>query len=243
MVGMQPAFVLTGLAAEKDPSILNVIPDNEEERALFNQLKKSLKRDPHRFSRIVPKIIGVTEETTTGIHKLYQLLDSGELCFPAMNVNDSVTKSKFDNLYGCRHSLVDAINRATDVMISGKVAVVAGYGDVGKGVANRLRARRRVIVTEIDPICALQAAMEGYEAMTMDEAAPIGDIFVTTTGCLDVITEKHMKKMKNLALVCNIGHFDSEIQVGKMRKYDWEEIKPQVHKIKIKTKPKYNSLS
>ena len=216
--GDATTFVLTGLAAEKDPTILDVTPDNEEERALFNQLKKSLKRDPHRFSRIVPKIIGVTEETTTGIHKLYQLLDSGELCFPAMNVNDSVTKSKFDNLYGCRHSLVDAINRATDVMISGKVAVVAGYGDVGKGSCQSLKGQgARVIVTEIDPICALQAAMEGYEVMTMDEAAPIGDIFVTTTGCLDVITEKHMKKMKNLALVCNIGHFDSEIQVGKMR--------------------------
>ena len=233
--GDATTFVLTGLAAEKDPSILDVKPDNEEEEALYNQLKKSLRRDPKRFSRIVPKIIGVTEETTTGIHKLYQLLQTDQLCFPAMNVNDSVTKSKFDNLYGCRHSLVDAINRATDVMISGKVAVVAGYGDVGKGSCQSLKGQgARVIVTEIDPICALQAAMEGYEVMTMEEAAPLGDIFVTTTGCLDVITEKHMKKMKDLALVCNIGHFDSEIQVGKMRKYEWEEIKPQVHKIKIK---------
>ncbi len=235
--GDATTFVLTGLAAEKDPSILDVEPDNEEEKALYDQLRKSLKKDPNRFSRIVPKIIGVTEETTTGIHKLYQLLEEGQLCFPAMNVNDSVTKSKFDNLYGCRHSLVDAINRATDVMISGKVAVVAGYGDVGKGSCQSLKGQgARVIVTEIDPICALQAAMEGYEVMTMDEAAPIGDIFVTTTGCLDVITEKHMKKMKNLALVCNIGHFDSEIQVGKMRKYKWDEVKPQVHKITIKPK-------
>ena len=160
------------------------------------------------------------------------MLERGDLLFPAMNVNDSVTKSKFDNLYGCRHSLVDAINRATDVMISGKVAVVAGYGDVGKGSAQSLKGQgARVIVTEVDPICALQAAMEGYEVMSMDEACLEGDIFVTTTGCCDVITERHMKRMKDLSIVCNIGHFDSEIQVERMRKYKWTEIKPQVHRI------------
>jgi len=163
------------------------------------------------------------------------MLERGELLFPAMNVNDSVTKSKFDNLYGCRHSLVDAINRATDVMISGKVAVVAGYGDVGKGSAQSLRGQgARVIITEIDPICALQAAMEGYEVMSMDQACVEGDIFVTTTGCCDIITEAHMKRMKDLSIVCNIGHFDSEIQVERMRKYEWLEIKPQVHKITTK---------
>ena len=177
-------------------------------------------------------IRGVSEETTTGVHRLYQMMDRGELLFPAFNVNDSVTKSKFDNVYGCRHSLVDAINRATDVMISGKVAVVAGFGDVGKGSAASLRGQHaRVIITEIDPICALQASMEGYEVMTMDEASKVGDIFVTTTGCCDVITERHMKNMKDMAIVCNIGHFDSEIQVEKTKKYKWEEIKPQVHKI------------
>jgi adenosylhomocysteinase len=159
---------------------------------------------------------------------------AGRLLFPAINVNDSVTKSKFDNLYGCRHSLVDAINRATDVMLAGKIAVVAGYGDVGKGSAQSLRAQSaRVIVTEIDPICALQAAMEGYTVMTMDEAAKIGDVFVTTTGCVDVITEKHIKQMKHNAIVCNIGHFDNEIQVDKLKKYKWTEIKPQVHSIEI----------
>ncbi len=232
--GDATTFVSLGLKAESDPSILNATPSNEEEAALFKQLKKSLKRDPKRFSRITPEIIGVTEETTTGVQKLYQMLDRGELKFPAMNVNDSVTKSKFDNLYGCRHSLVDAINRATDVMLSGKVAVVAGYGDVGKGSCQSLKGQgARVIVTEIDPICALQASMEGYEVMTMDEACLIGDVFVTTTGCIDVITEKHVKRMKNLSVVCNIGHFDSEIQVDKLRKYDWTEIKEGVHKIDI----------
>ncbi|MEQ8493867.1 MAG: adenosylhomocysteinase, partial [Gammaproteobacteria bacterium] len=214
------------------PKLLNAKPGSEEEAMLLAQLKKSLKRDPQRFHRIAPDIRGVTEETTTGVHRLYQMMERGELLFPAMNVNDSVTKSKFDNLYGCRHSLVDAINRATDVMISGKVAVVAGYGDVGKGSAQSLRGQgARVIITEIDPICALQAAMEGYEVMSMDDACREGDIFVTTTGCCDVITEQHMKRMKDLAVVCNIGHFDSEIQVDKLRKYKWTEIKPQVHKI------------
>ena len=191
-----------------------------------------MKKDHQRFHRIAPKILGVTEETTTGVHRLYQLHEKGQLLFPAMNVNDSVTKSKFDNLYGCRHSLVDAINRATDVMISGKVAVVAGYGDVGKGSCQSLRGQgARVIVTEIDPICALQASMEGYEVMSMDDACKEGDIFVTTTGCCDVITEKHMRQMKDLAIVCNIGHFDSEIQVEKLKKHKWTEIKPQVHRI------------
>ncbi len=225
-------FVLLGYQAETNPAVLDVKPGSEEEALLYAQLKRSLKRDPGRFHRIVPAIRGVTEETTTGVHRLYQLRDRGELLFPAMNVNDSVTKSKFDNLYGCRHSLVDAINRATDVMLSGKVAVVAGYGDVGKGSCQSLRGQgARVIVTEIDPICALQAAMEGYEVVTMDEACRIGDIFVTTTGCCDVITEQHMKRMKDLAIVCNIGHFDSEIQVDKLRRYRWTEIKPQVHRI------------
>jgi adenosylhomocysteinase len=176
----------------------------------------------------------VTEETTTGVHRLYQMHARGELPFPAINVNDSVTKSKFDNLYGCRHSLVDAINRATDVMLAGKVAVVAGYGDVGKGSAQSLRAQSaRVVITEIDPICALQAAMEGYTVMPMDEAVKLGDVFVTTTGCVDVITEKHIKQMKHNAIVCNIGHFDNEIQVDKLKKYKWTEIKPQVHSIEI----------
>ncbi|VGO16607.1 Adenosylhomocysteinase [Pontiella desulfatans] len=233
-------FVQLGVKAEKDPTILDKKPGSEEEAVFLAQLKKALKKDPTRFSRIAKDILGVSEETTTGVHRLYQLEAAGELLFPAFNVNDSVTKSKFDNLYGCRHSLVDSIMRATDVMLSGKVAVVAGYGDVGKGCAQSLVGQgARVIVTEIDPICALQAAMEGYEVMNMDDAALIGDIFVTTTGNCDVITERHMKKMKDMAIVCNIGHFDSEIQVEKMKKYKWTNIKPQVDKI---TMPKGNSI-
>ena len=225
-------FVLLGYKAEENPSILDKMPDNPEEQALYKQLKKSLKRDPQRFHRIAPEILGVTEETTTGVHRLYQLAAKGELLFPAMNVNDSVTKSKFDNLYGCRHSLVDAIFRATDVMLSGKVAIVAGYGDVGKGCCQSLKGQgARVIVTEIDPICALQASMEGHEVMMMDDACKIGDVFVTTTGCCDVITERHMRQMKNLAIVCNIGHFDSEIQIEALKKHKWLEIKPQVHRV------------
>ena len=225
-------FVQFGYKAEENPSILDKTPDNPEEQALYKQLKKSLKRDPQRFHRIAPEIRGVTEETTTGVHRLYQLAAKGELLFPAMNVNDSVTKSKFDNLYGCRHSLVDAIFRATDVMLSGKVAIVAGYGDVGKGCCQSLVGQgARVIVTEIDPICALQASMEGYEVMGMNDACKIGDVFVTTTGCCDVITERHMRQMKNLAIVCNIGHFDSEIQVEALKKHKWLEIKPQVHRV------------
>jgi adenosylhomocysteinase len=227
-------FVHLGYEASKDPSILDKKPGSEEERILLAQLKKSMKKDPKRFKNMPGEIYGVSEETTTGVHRLYQMHKAGRLLFPAINVNDSVTKSKFDNLYGCRHSLVDAINRATDVMLAGKIAVVAGYGDVGKGSAQSLRAQSaRVIVTEIDPICALQAAMEGYTVMTMDEACKIGDVFVTTTGCVDVITEKHMKQMKHNAIVCNIGHFDNEIQVEKLKKYKWDEIKPQVHSIQM----------
>ncbi|MCC7410611.1 MAG: adenosylhomocysteinase [Gammaproteobacteria bacterium] len=225
-------FVHLGHQAAKDPKVLDRKPESEEERILYAQLKKSHKRDPQRFQRIAPEIRGVSEETTTGVHRLYQMQHKGSLLFPAMNVNDSVTKSKFDNIYGCRHSLVDAIMRATDVMLSGKIAVVAGYGDVGKGSCQSLRGQHaRVIVTEVDPICALQAAMDGYEVMPMDDACGIGDIFVTATGCVDVITEKHMKQMKHNAIVCNIGHFDNEIQVAAIEKYKWENIKPQVDRI------------
>ncbi len=230
-------FVHLGYQAEIDPTVLNKKPGSPEEKVLLAQVKKAIKRDPGRFHRIVKDIQGVSEETTTGVHRLYQMQERGELLFPAINVNDCVTKSKFDNVYGCRHSLVDAIMRATDVMLSGKVAVVAGYGDVGKGSCQSLKGQAaRVVVTEIDPICALQAAMEGYEVMSMDDACKIGDIFVTTTGCCDVITERHMKQMKDRAIVCNIGHFDSEIQVEKIRKYKWQEIKPQVSKITFPSK-------
>ncbi len=230
-------FVLLGYQAEENPAILDRKPGSEEEGILLKQLKKSLKRDPKRFHRIVKDIRGVTEETTTGVHRLYQLHERGELLFPAINVNDSVTKSKFDNVYGCRHSLVDAINRATDTLVSGKIAVVAGFGDVGKGsAASLLGQNARVIVTEVDPICALQAVMAGFTVMPMNEACKLGDIFVTTTGCCDVITEKHMRQMKDGAIVCNIGHFDSEIQVAKLKKYTWTNIKPQVDKITFPNK-------
>jgi adenosylhomocysteinase len=233
-------FVHLGYRAEEDPSVLDREAESEEERVLLAQLKKSVNTDPQRFHRLAKEIQGVTEETTTGVLRLYQMLERGELLFPAINVNDSVTKSKFDNLYGCRHSLVDGIMRATDVMLAGKVAVVAGYGDVGKGCCQSLRSQAaRVIVTEVDPICALQAAMEGYEVMTMDDACKIADIVVTATGCVDVVTEDHMKQMKHNTIVCNIGHFDNEIQVDQTRKYEWEEIKPQVHKI---TFPGGNSI-
>jgi adenosylhomocysteinase len=225
-------FVHLGYQAEDDPSVLDRKPQSQEEDILLKQVRSAVERDPGRFHRIVKHIVGVSEETTTGVHRLYQMHERGTLLFPAINVNDSVTKSKFDNIYGCRHSLVDGIMRATDVMVSGKVAVVAGYGDVGKGCCQSLKGQgARVVVTEIDPICALQAAMEGYEVMNMDDAAPLGDIFVTTTGCCDVITERHMKRMKDMAIVCNIGHFDSEIQTEKIRSYTWKEIKPQVHQI------------
>jgi len=217
-----------GAKAEKDQSVL-AHPGSEEEICLFNSIKAKLKVDPKWYSTRLGKIKGVTEETTTGVKRLYQMAKDGELAFPAINVNDSVTKSKFDNLYGCRESLVDAIKRATDVMIAGKVAVVAGYGDVGKGSAQALRAlSAQVWVTEIDPICALQAAMEGYRVVTMDYAADKADIFVTATGNLHVITHAHMQKMKDQAIVCNIGHFDNEIEVAALKQYTWDNIKPQV---------------
>ena len=225
-------LVHLGRKAEDDPSVLDRTPGSAEEVVLLAQIRKSIKRDPQRFHRIAKDILGVSEETTTGVHRLYQMAAKNELLFPAFNVNDAVTKSKFDNLYGCRHSLIDGICRATDVMIAGKVAVVAGYGDVGKGSCQSFRGQgARVIVTEIDPICALQAAMEGYEVMTMEQACTEGDIFVTTTGNADVITAVHMRKMKNMSIVCNIGHFDSEIQIEKIEKFKWEEIKPQVDKV------------
>ncbi|MBU4200886.1 MAG: adenosylhomocysteinase [Verrucomicrobia bacterium] len=222
-------FVHLGYQAEDNPRILDKAAESHDERALTAQLKKSLRKDPRRFHRIVPFIHGVSEETTTGVHRLYQMRDKQQLLFPAFNVNDSVTKSKFDNLYGCRHSLVDGIMRATDVMLAGKIAVVAGYGDVGKGCCQSLRGQgARVIVTEIDPICALQAAMEGYEVMRMDQACAIGDLFITATGCCNVITERYMLRMKHMAIVCNIGHFDAEIEIEKLRKYRWTSVKPQV---------------
>lgn len=220
-----------GSRAEQDVSVLDN-PSSEEEICLFNAIKRYLKKDANWYSKRLAEIKGVTEETTTGVHRLYQMHQEGKLKFPAINVNDSVTKSKFDNLYGCRESLVDGIKRATDVMIAGKIAVVCGYGDVGKGCAQALRAlSAQVWVTEIDPICALQAAMEGYRVVTMDFAAEQADIFVTCTGNYHVITHDHMVKMKDQAIVCNIGHFDNEIDVASMRQYAWENIKPQVDHI------------
>ena len=217
-----------GTRAETDQSVL-ANPGSEEERVLFAAIKARLATDPKWYSVRLAAVRGVTEETTTGVHRLYQMHARGELKFPGINVNDSVTKSKFDNLYGCRESLVDGIKRATDVMVAGKIAVVAGYGDVGKGSAQALRAlSAQVWVTEIDPICALQAAMEGYRVVTMDYAADKADIFVTATGNYHVITHEHMKKMKDQAIVCNIGHFDNEIEVAAIEGYQWEEIKPQV---------------
>ena len=222
-----------GPKAEKDPSILNN-PTNEEEEALYATMKRYLKEKPGFYSAIRDAVKGVSEETTTGVHRLYEMAKKGDLPFPAINVNDSVTKSKFDNLYGCRESLVDAIRRGTDVMLSGKVAVVAGYGDVGKGSAASLRqGGARVMVTEVDPICALQAAMEGYQVVTMEEAAPTADIFVTATGNKDVLTVDHMRAMKNNAIVANIGHFDSEIQIAGLKNFKWDEIKPQVHHVEF----------
>ncbi|HWN01464.1 MAG TPA: adenosylhomocysteinase, partial [Candidatus Dormibacteraeota bacterium] len=220
-----------GAVAEKDASVISH-PANEEETALFAAIKAKLAKDPTWYSTRLTKIRGVSEETTTGVKRLYQMAKEGRLKFPAINVNDSVTKSKFDNLYGCRESLVDGIKRATDVMVAGKVAVVCGYGDVGKGSAQALRAlSAQVWVTEVDPICALQAAMEGYRVVTMEEAAELADIFVTATGNYHVITHEHMKRMKNNAIVCNIGHFDSEIDIASLRQYKWENIKPQVDHI------------
>ena len=222
-----------GARAETDRSLI-ASPSNEEETALFAAIERHLAVDPNWYSKRLAHIKGITEETTTGVHRLYQMHAKGELKVPAINVNDSVTKSKFDNLYGCRESLVDGIKRATDVMIAGKVAVVVGYGDVGKGCAQALRGlAAQVWVVEIDPICALQAAMEGYRVVTMDYAKDKADIFVTATGNLHVITHDHMVAMKNEAIVCNIGHFDSEIDVASMRQYRWENIKPQVDHIEL----------
>jgi adenosylhomocysteinase len=223
-----------GYKIENDPALLDKTPGNIEEKALFQQLRDVYEEDKQRWHNVAAEMKGVSEETTTGVHRLYQMMEKGELLFPAINVNDSVTKSKFDNLYGCRESLADGIKRATDVMVAGKVVVVLGYGDVGKGSARSMRAYgARVIVTEIDPICALQAAMEGYEVSTMDEAVTEGNIFVTTTGNKDVITLEHMKQMKGEAIICNIGHFDNEIQVEPLNNYAGAtklNIKPQVDK-------------
>ncbi len=226
-------LILLGAKAEKDISVLDN-PGNEEEEALYGLIKKRIAETPGWFSKVRENLQGVSEETTTGVHRLYQMQQRGELPFPAINVNDSVTKSKFDNLYGCRESLVDGLRRATDVMMAGKVAVVCGYGDVGKGSAESLRSSgARVIVTEIDPICALQAAMEGYEVNTLDDVASKGDIFVTTTGNKDVITVDHMRAMKDRAIVSNIGHFDSEIQIGGLRNLKWHNVKPQVDEVEF----------
>ena len=222
-----------GTKAESDLSVLDK-PESEEEEVLFASIRTHLQEDPHWYSKRLAHIKGVSEETTTGVHRLYQMAAKGELKIPAINVNDSVTKSKFDNLYGCRESLVDGIKRATDVMVAGKIAVVCGYGDVGKGCAQALRAlSAQVWVTEVDPICALQAAMEGYRVVTMEWAAYKADIFVTATGNYHVITHDHMIRMKDQAIVCNIGHFDSEIDVASMKQYKWENIKPQVDHIEL----------
>jgi adenosylhomocysteinase len=224
-------LVTLGARAEQDRSLI-ANPSCEEEQILFAAIRKRLESQPGWYSKIQANIKGVTEETTTGVHRLYMMEKEGRLPFPAINVNDSVTKSKFDNLYGCRESLVDGIKRATDVMIAGKIAVVLGYGDVGKGCAQSLRGLGATVwVTEIDPICALQAAMEGYRVVTMDEICALADIFVTTTGNVSVITHDHMARMKNQAIVCNIGHFDSEIEVANLKQYRWENIKPQVDHI------------
>jgi adenosylhomocysteinase len=226
-------IVILGSQAETDPSVI-ANPTNDEEKALFVTIRKRLERDPGFYTKVKKNLKGVSEETTTGVHRLYEMQKKGILPFPAINVNDSVTKSKFDNLYGCRESLPDGIKRATDVMLAGKRAVVCGYGDVGKGCAESLKSQgARVAITEIDPICALQAAMEGYEVTTMEDAAPTGDIFVTATGNKDVITLDHMRAMHDRAIVCNIGHFDSEIQVGALRNLRWHNVKPQVDEIEF----------
>jgi len=232
-------YILTGAKAEQDISVLDN-PGNEEEEIFFATIRKRLATDPSFFSTIRAAIRGVSEETTTGVMRLYQLQQKGELPFPAINVNDSVTKSKFDNKYGTRESLVDAIRRGTDVMLAGKVAIVCGYGDVGKGSAESLRgAGARVLVTEVDPICALQAAMEGYEVVTLEEAAPRADIVVTATGNKDVLTLDDMRKLKDMAIVCNIGHFDNEIQISALRNFKWTNVKPQVDLVE---KPDGNRL-
>ncbi|MEE8400178.1 MAG: adenosylhomocysteinase [Desulfobacterales bacterium] len=228
-----------GVRIEKDPTLLDATHDSQDMQCLMDRLKTSHAKDPKRWTRVAEKVKGVSEETTTGVHRLYQLAKEGKLLFPAFNVNDSVTKSKFDNLYGCRESLADGIKRATDVMISGKIVVVGGYGDVGKGCAQSMRGfGARVMITEIDPICALQAAMEGYEVLTMEEAAPLGDIFISATGCCDIITGEHMEQMKNEAIICNIGHFDSEIEMAYLENSPTckkTTIKPQVDKWTLKS--------
>ena len=232
-------FVHQGAAIEKDPGLLDKTYDSPDLKALTERLIVSYRKDPGRWTGIAGKIRGVSEETTTGVHRLYKMQENGELLFPAMNVNDSVTKSKFDNLYGCRESLADGIKRATDIMIAGKVVVVCGYGDVGKGCVQSMRGfGARIIVTEVDPICALQAAMEGYEVTTLEDAATQGDIFVSATGCCDVIRGEHMEKMKDEAIICNIGHFDSEVQMSYLQDNPQcrrENIKPQVDRWKLKS--------
>ena len=237
-------LVHLGLRAEKGDEAFLSSPQNEEEEVLFAAIKRRLKHEHGWYTQLAHAIRGVTEETTTGVHRLYQMEKDGQLLFPAINVNDSVTKSKFDNLYGCRESLVDGIRRGTDVMMAGKVAMVAGFGDVGKGSAASLRqAGCRVLVSEVDPICALQAAMEGYEVVTMEDAAPRADIFVTATGNVDVITIDHMRAMKDRAIVCNIGHFDSEIQVAALKNFKWHNVKPQVDEIEFPDRKRIILLS
>jgi adenosylhomocysteinase len=222
-------LVHLGCDAESDPTVLDRQPESEEEAILYGSIRRTLANHPHFYHNVAKNILGVSEETTTGVKRLYRFAAEGTLRFPAINVNDSVTKSKFDNIYGCRESLIDGIKRATDVMVSGKKAVVCGYGDVGKGCAQSFRgAGAQVYITEIDPICALQACMEGFQVVTMEEACKFGDIFVTATGNVDVITRAHMDQMKHNAIVCNIGHFDSEIQIAALNELRWEEIKPQV---------------
>jgi adenosylhomocysteinase len=232
-------YILLGSKAEKDPALI-AHPKSEEEECLFAEIKKRIKNQPGWFDKVKASIIGVSEETTTGVHRLYEMQKKGDLPFPAINVNDSVTKSKFDNKYGCRESLVDAIRRGTDVMMAGKVAVVLGYGDVGKGSALSLRgAGARVVVTEVDPICALQAAMDGYAVQTLSDVVETADVFVTATGNKDVITIDDMKRMKDMAIVCNIGHFDNEIQVAELKNFKWTNIKPQVDLVNF---PKGNRI-
>jgi len=232
-------LVVHGAKCEKDPALLEKKTDNKEFQVVMSRIAASVAASPQKWTKISAKIQGVSEETTTGVHRLYQMAEAGELPFAAINVNDSVTKSKFDNLYGCRESLADGIKRATDVMIAGKITVVCGYGDVGKGCAQSMRGLgARVLITEIDPICALQAVMEGYEVTTMDDSAAVGDIFITATGCCDVITGEHMEQMKNEAIICNIGHFDSEIQTNYLHetpKCTVENVKPQVDKWTLKS--------
>jgi len=232
-------FVVQGAKVEKDPSLLDKQCENKEMRIIMERLHKSLTNNPKKWTQITANLRGVSEETTTGVRRLYQMQQAGELQFPAINVNDSVTKSKFDNLYGCRESLADGIKRATGVMVAGKCIVVCGYGEVGKGCAQSMRGfGARVLITEVDPICALQAAMEGFQVVTMEQAAPVSDIFVTATGCCDVIRGSHMERMKNEAIVCNIGHFDSEIEISYLessRQCKREQIKPQVDKWTLKS--------